>query len=237
MPGLGPPPGTGNGESVPSTSYDYLSNYFPAPGMAAPGVSPPPGMQQAQTPTRPGFPPNFQPPPNINFSAQVIRLGVPTNSDTPTQSRAPGAFGSQPPNARRAGLGAGLDQQKQMREPMVALAPPTREEVARTIFIGNIMNGISDDELESLLRTAGSLRRWTRATDADSKPCTFGFAEYEDVESLGTASQVLTERDIEIPIQKQANSAKKTADDKMEDDSSKKSKLLVCIMISVTGLD
>ena len=114
-----------------------------------------------------------------------------------------------------------------MREPMVPLAPPTREEIARTIFIGNITNGINDENLERILRTAGSLRRWTRAIDADSKPCTFGFAEYEDVESLGTAAEIFKERDIEIPAQKQVNGTKKTGDD-AEEDELKNSKLLVC---------
>ncbi|KAI9662992.1 MAG: hypothetical protein M1821_008039 [Bathelium mastoideum] len=235
MPGLGPPPGTGNGEFTFYCLPGYYVNLHVAPGMAAPGVSPPPGMQQAQTPTRPGFPPNFQPPPNINFNAQVIRLGVPGSSDSQSQTRAPGGLGSQQPNPRRAGLGAGQDQQKQMRETMMPLAPPTREEIARTIFIGNITSSITDEDLERILRTAGSLRRWTRAIDADSKPCTFGFAEYEDVESLGTAAEIFKERDIEIPVQKQANGAKKTDGEKAGEDANaeeeglKKSKLLVVV--------
>jgi hypothetical protein len=44
------------------------------------------------------------------------------------------------------------------------------------------------------------LRKWTRAYDGDSKPCTFGFAEYEDAESLETATEVL--QGIEVPAKK-----------------------------------
>ena len=232
MPGLGPPPGTGNGEFTIQNHLGYVSNLYIAPGMAAPGVSPAPGMQQAQTPSRPGFPANFQPPPNINFNAQVIRLGV-GSSESPAQAKVPGNIPAQQSNPRRAGLGAGQDQQKQMRDTL-PLAPPTREEIFRTIFIGNITNDISDEELERILRTAGGLRRWTRAIDADSKLCSFGFAEYEDAESLGTAAEIFKERDIEIPARKQVNGVK-TAENKKSDDNnkmdedteSKKPKLLV----------
>ena len=70
----------------------------------------------------------------------------------------------------------------------------------RTIFIGKIPDSLSDNDLENIFRTAGSLRRWIRAYDADSKPCTFGFAEYEDAESLETAIEVL--QDLEVPAKR-----------------------------------
>lgn len=57
-----------------------------------------------------------------------------------------------------------------------------------------------DAGLERLLRAVGSLRRWTRAYDADNKPCTFGFAEFEDAESLETAAEVL--QDVQVPSKK-----------------------------------
>ncbi len=90
-----------------------------------------------------------------------------------------------------------------MRENMISLVPPTREEIARTIFIGKITDEIIDDEgIENILRTAGSLRRWYRATDADGKKCTFGFAEYDDALSLETAVEIL--KDVRIPEKKKS---------------------------------
>jgi len=83
----------------------------------------------------------------------------------------------------------------------MSLAPPTREEIARTIFIANITEGMGGDAgLERILRAVGSLRRWTRAYDGDNKPCTFGFAEFDDAESLETASEVL--QNVQVPLKK-----------------------------------
>jgi RNA recognition motif-containing protein len=173
--------------------------------MAPPGIGVPPGAAQANTslPPRPGgLPPNFQPPPNmahINFSAPVIRLGT----TGPSKDMATGGnrgTNAEPMSARRGlGMDSGMDRSRPQRDG-VALVPPTREEVMRTIFIGKIPESLSDDDLENILRAAGSLRRWTRAYDADSKPCTFGFAEYEDAESLETATEVL--QDIEVPAKR-----------------------------------
>lgn len=185
----------------------------PPPGMpSAPGIGAPPGIpqQQAQQPGRHGgLPPNFQPPPNmpnINFAAPVIRLGT----TGPAKPAMPAAGGRRedPMSAGpgRPGLGAnqgGMEQHRQqMRESMMALVPPTREEIARTIFVGKIRDDlIGDDGMESILRAAGNLRRWHRATDADGKKCSFGFAEYEDAISLGTAVEIL--KDVQVPRKKQ----------------------------------
>lgn len=186
--------------------------------MPAPGVTPPPGIQQAQNPLpgRPvGLPPNFQPPAgipaNINFNAAVIRMGT-TGSGRPSAQETSGSrreSAAEPMSAGgRRGLGMGRDyganeqQRQQMRETLMALQPPTREEIARTIFIGNITEGVGGDEgMERILRTAGNLRRWNRASDADNKPCKFGFAEYEDAESLETAAEIF--KDIQVPVKRQ----------------------------------
>src|SRR5699024_7145601 len=86
---------------------------------------------------------------------------------------------------------------------------------------GGITEGIGGDEgIEKILTAAGNLRRWIRATDADEKPCKFGFAEYDDPESLGTAVEVL--KDVEVPVKRQAAEG----DDK-EDSETEKSTLLV----------
>ena len=78
--------------------------------------------------------------------------------------------------------------------------------------------------MERILRCAGRLRRWTRATDADNKACRFGFAEYESPESLATAVDVL--KDVEVPVKPQTASVVKKEDDD-EDVKPEKSKLLV----------
>ncbi|KAL1955276.1 hypothetical protein VTO42DRAFT_8874 [Malbranchea cinnamomea] len=213
-PGMAPPPGVA-----------------PPPGMTAPGTAPPPGIQQANVsqPGRPaGFPPNFQPPPNmpnINFSAPVIRLGTsaPSKSSTPAEGGRDKAGDSA---GRRAGTSSqSLESQRQnIREAMLQLQPPTKDEIVRTIFIGGITEGIgSDDDIERILRAAGNLKRWIRATDADDKACKFGFAEYEDPESLSTAVEVL--KDVEVPVKKPQPSGA----DGEETEEVEKSKLLVVV--------
>jgi hypothetical protein len=204
--------------------------------MSAPGTAPPPGIQQANNTqaSRPsGLPASFQGPPNmpnINFSAPVIRLGTgPSKPNTPL-SAGPGRRESQDPMSAggRAGLGAmsAMEAQRQaLRESMMSLAPPTKEEIVRTIFVGGITEGAGGDGgIERILSCAGRLRRWDRAIDADGKACSFGFAQFDDAESLSTAVEVL--KDIEIPTKKQ-----KPSDEvkKEEEDAIEKSKLLVFV--------
>lgn len=144
--------------------------------------------------------------PNINFSAPVIRLGTTGPAKPSSDDRR--RDGNAEPLGNRRGIGMGGDyrgtdqQRQQIRDSMMALVPPTREEIARTIFVGNITEGVRGDEgLERILRTAGNLRKWTRATDADNKPCKFGFAEYEDAESLETAAEIF--KNVEVPLKRQ----------------------------------
>ncbi|KAJ5673746.1 hypothetical protein N7462_009185 [Penicillium macrosclerotiorum] len=201
----------------------------PPPGMSAPGTTPPPGVQQNnnQQSGRPaGFPANFQPPPNmsnINFSAPVIRLGTsgPAKPAAPEMGRERGSEGQ----GRRAGLGSGgADYQRHhARDTMMQLQPPTRDEIVRTLFVGGITEGAGgDDGVERILRSAGNLRRWIRATDADEKPCRFGFAEFEDPESLEIAVEVL--KDIEVPVKRQEPRAENDEETEVE-----KSMLLVIV--------
>jgi hypothetical protein len=167
--------------------------------------------------------------PNINFSAPVIRLG------TAGPSKDVGAAGGRGANmealgARRGlGLDRGGDHLRQQRENM-ALVPPTREEVMRTIFIGKIPSSVSDDDLFNVLKAAGNLRRWSRAFDTNNKPCTFGFAEYEDAESLETAAEIL--QDIEVPAKKIEPKRDQNGDTDMK--HVEKVKLLVSRMFSIS---
>ena len=211
----GPPPGAYGGRQ-----NSYQNNYSGAPGMAPPpGMGAPPGMDNASSPTTMGGqqfqpPPNMSNMPNFNFNAPVIRLGVGGQDQQGRNSdRSGGQGGGRGSNAEplgnrgRMGLGASGDgrdrnierERAAVRESMMALQPPTREEVARTIFIGGIGEGAPDElEIEKLLRCAGKLRRWNRARDADDKDCKFGFAEYEDVESLEAANEIFN--DFEVPV-------------------------------------
>lgn len=193
---------------------------------------------QHPLPARPGLPPNFQPPvnmPNINFNAPVIRLsnlgGAPNQG--PAGGRGQRDSNTEPMGNRRGlGMDGGrnIDQQRmQIQEKMMSQAPPTREEIARTIFVANITEGMGGDAgLERMLRAVGSLRRWTRAYDADNKPCTFGFAEFEDAESLETAAEVL--QDVQVP-------AKKVVPKSMEENGEKEETEIekATLLVSVTS--
>jgi hypothetical protein len=200
--------------------------------MSAPGTAPPPGMQQAnmQQPGRPGgFPANFQPPPNmpnINFSAPVIRLGT----SGPAKTSTPEGTGRSSETNRRGGLGAtSVESQRQnIRDAMMQLQPPTKEEILRTIFVGGITEGTGgDDGVERILRCAGNLKRWIRATDADEKPCKFGFAEFDDPESLSVALEVF--KGVEVPVKRQM--LREGDEGELE-----KSKLLVCFLLLLVHL-
>lgn len=218
---------------LPDWTYNTNQTLAP-PGMAPPGTAGPPGMQQANTqqPGRPGFPPNFHPPanmPNINFSAPVIRLGTsgPAKAAAPDMGRERGSDGP----GRRGGLGSsGMDGPRHSgRDNMMPLHPPTRDEIVRTLFVGNITEGVGgDDGIERILRSAGILRRWIRATDADEKPCRFGFAEYDDAESLEIAVETL--RNVEVPVKRQVPRTEGEDEQEVE-----KSTLLVSIHFFLLG--
>jgi hypothetical protein len=109
---------------------------------------------------------------------------------------------------------------------MAQLQPPTRDEIVRTLFVGGITEGCGgDDGIERILRSAGGLRRWIRATDADEKPCRFGFAEYENPESLEIAVEIL--KDVEVPVKRQV--PRKEGEEQQEVE---KSTLLVSFVFS-----
>ncbi|KAF2684352.1 hypothetical protein K458DRAFT_366687 [Lentithecium fluviatile CBS 122367] len=197
-PGLAPPPGT----STPT-----------APGVAPPGVhynGPPPLGGPRPLPS------GFQPPagmPNINFSAPVIRLGTTGTQRVGAMDSLTGRRESAAP-ARR-GLGMDGPDSGRRDEVKVPLHPPTREEIARTIFVSNIPDGVGGDEgVEAILNTAGGLKRFLRATDANNKPQTFGFAEYTDAQSLRTATEIF--KDLRVPTKRQKPGQKKEDNEEVD---------------------
>ena len=135
----------------------------------------------------------------------------------------------------RPGLGAGMGMEAQrqaVRENMMHLIPPTKEEILKTIFVGGITEGVGgNDGIQRILQCAGNLRRWTRAMDAENKACRFGFAEYEDPDSLSTAVDVL--RDVEVPVKQQMTNGLNKGDENGGDVKVEKSNLLVGSMPSV----
>lgn len=99
----------------------------------------------------------------------------------------------------------GLDHSRsQMRDNMQSLIPPTAEERLRTVFVHKIPAGVGGEEsIQKLLGTIGRIRRWDSGHShlSDHKGKLFGFAQYEDPESLAAAVDLL--KDIEVPAQKQ----------------------------------
>jgi hypothetical protein len=92
------------------------------------------------------------------------------------------------------------------RESMQMLMPPTSEEKLRTIFIHQIPDGVGgNDGMERLLGAMGGLRRWDASASVmeDHKGTKFGFALFENPESLYNAVKLLHEEGIEVPIKPQ----------------------------------
>lgn len=227
---MAPPPGLG-----------------PPPGMSsAPGMAPPPGVQQANSPAqanRPsGLPASFQPPPNlpnINFNAPVIRLGSSSLPPKPAPSSGPDRREpNAPPSAAggRPGLGAdrNIEQSRAaVRESMQALQAPTQEERLRTIFLHKVPQTLGGDEgIERFLNLVGRLRRWDSAKSnlSDHKGELFGFAQYDDLDSLATAVELL--KDIELPVKKQEPADGPAKDESGDDEPYKgiqKTKLQVTV--------
>ncbi|KAF2002367.1 hypothetical protein P154DRAFT_618767 [Amniculicola lignicola CBS 123094] len=164
---------------------------FGPPGAAGapPGMNGPPGAGGPPGFSAPRGPPSFQAPANmpahINLNAPVIRMGG-DRSGAPSTQRTTSAS----TNTRR-GVGYGADsgtRDGEHGQVSSVLVAPTREEVARTIFVYNITPGVGGDEgMERILLTAGNLRKWMPARDGRGKIQTFGFAEYEDAMCLSTA--------------------------------------------------
>ncbi|OAL47952.1 hypothetical protein IQ07DRAFT_514502 [Pyrenochaeta sp. DS3sAY3a] len=160
--------------------------------------------------------------PNFNLNAPVIRLGTTEGRrGGGLDSLAGGRRDNAPAPARR---GLGMDRDGDRRDGPQQVIPPTREEIARTIFVGNIPAGVGGDEgMERILLTAGKLVRWTRAVDADNKAQTFGFAEYGDAQSLETAAEIFKE--VHVPTKRQ----KPGQETKEGDEEVEKTQLLVIV--------
>lgn len=107
----------------------------------------------------------------------------------------------------RQGFGhdRGLEQARQnLRESIHNLMQPTPEEKLRTLFVHKVPAGVGGEAgLQKILNAAGKLRRWDSAKSqlSDTKDQVFGFAQYDDVDSLVTAVALL--KDLYVPSEKQ----------------------------------
>lgn len=103
---------------------------------------------------------------------------------------------------------------------MQTLLPPTSDEKLRTIFLHQIPEGLGGDEgTKKLLGAVGKLRRWdsSDSTSEERKGTKFGFALYEDFDSLAAAVKLLSEEEVQIPTKKQPSTSEPPADDSFED--------------------
>ncbi|CAK7205711.1 hypothetical protein SEUCBS139899_008490 [Sporothrix eucalyptigena] len=123
--------------------------------------------------------------------------------------------------------GAGLEQARAaIRDTMSSQAPPTNEEKLRTIFVHKVPAGVGGEAaLQQLLGLVGRLRRWDSGKSqlSDHKDELFGFAQYEDANSLASAIELL--KDVYVPVEKQEHKddeAEKDKDDTMKDADDKK---------------
>lgn len=233
-PGMGaaPPPGLGtapaldaaDGRGRDAHDKSRADSEFPVlpPGVpSAPGMAPPPGvahMGPQQANRAGGLPSGFQPPvnmPNINFNAPVIRLG--------TGASGSGGRGDGPsaPSGGRPGLGVerGGDQgRERAREAPQMLSPLTMDEKLRTAIIYDMPEGLGGDEgVHKICNAVGRLRKWEPAAGLWSgQKSNFGFAIFDDHESVSVALKLLGEQGVEVPVKRQQPTASAAADDAFE---------------------
>ncbi|GAB0140843.1 hypothetical protein EsHS_00001454 [Epichloe bromicola] len=219
----GMPPGYGGGYGAPPPGMNTPPGLGAPPGMAAPpGMSAPPGMQQANAPRsgRPGgLPANFQAPanmPNINFNAPVIRLGTSapaTEGGRGDRSQSSGGGGGRP----GVGMERGSEQSRgAARETVQTLVPPTNDERLRTIMLHQIPDGVcGDDGVRKLLGSIGALRKWESFASVmdEHKGTRFGFALFEDANSLFNAVKLLYEQNVEVPVHRQTGTKEPAPED------------------------
>ncbi|KAI8811919.1 hypothetical protein BJ742DRAFT_796049 [Cladochytrium replicatum] len=68
---------------------------------------------------------------------------------------------------------------------------PTVDDKLTTVFVTSITEGTTDEWMEKILGTCGTVKSWKRMTDAQGKPKAFGFCVYEDAVAALRALKVL----------------------------------------------
>ncbi|CAO3650543.1 unnamed protein product [Mucor fragilis] len=116
------------------------------------------------------------PPPGAYPPAQMPPLGMPPNASPMGPPPAAAAAAAGPPSTAPAPSTPPRDAQK---------------DKLNTLFIGAIAAGVSDAWIETLLKTCGNLVQWKRTRDPSGNPKGFGFATYDDPDSVLCALRVL----------------------------------------------
>ncbi|KAI7905850.1 uncharacterized protein BX663DRAFT_483534 [Cokeromyces recurvatus] len=138
---------------------------------------------------RPPAPPPTasQPPPPTTATATA------TVTATATSISPPGVYGQ--PRGPTANVSA-VRPPPFIGSPQTGSASPVNttspdNEKLNTLFVGAIAAGITDEWLETLLKTCGNLLHWKRTKDPSGNPKGFGFATYADPDSVLCALRVL----------------------------------------------
>ncbi|CED83986.1 U1 snRNP complex, subunit SNU71 and related PWI-motif proteins [Phaffia rhodozyma] len=170
---------------------------YGGPGGYRPSHYQPQQQQSSYQNSRPGigYQPTGQPPPRQHGNYPAVDFsrpppgyngppGPPSNqSYSPIPNRPSGSgSNSNPSTTPGSSTPAGKTDQ---------LSPQT------TLFVGGIASGILDHVLEQLLNACGPLRNLKRVKGATGKPQAFGFAEFEDPDSVLRALAVLN--GVELP--------------------------------------
>ncbi|KAK9248774.1 hypothetical protein V1506DRAFT_564220 [Lipomyces tetrasporus] len=176
----------------------------PPPGLQPPGTFPPGGGPPGPFSALPGGFPFPVPPVLHRPNGATAAVAMPIPMPIPM----PGALPQQAPGSIPVPNEASASPQPADAQPVIALKssfltdsslrPSTVDEQLRTIFVGSIPAELDDFWLGRLLKAAGTLVGWTRIKDALEKSKDAALAEYEDMESLGIAIEVLS--DMEIPV-------------------------------------
>ncbi|CAO3645687.1 unnamed protein product [Cunninghamella blakesleeana] len=100
------------------------------------------------------------------------------------------------PNMKLGGGPVGYAQPPIRPPPM--MAPPNPDmnfnfnnNKLNTLFVGAIAAGIPDDWIDQLLKACGNLIEWKRVKDQSGNPKGFGFATYQDPDSVLRALRIL----------------------------------------------
>jgi hypothetical protein len=106
------------------------------------------------------------------------------------------------------------------REAAQVLSPPTNDEKLRTMMLYRIPEGVRGDEgIQKLLGAVGSLRKWEPSPSIPDERAgkKYGFALFDDTESLANAVKLLHQEPVQVPVYRQASwSDPRPQDDKFD---------------------
>ncbi|KAJ9054093.1 hypothetical protein DSO57_1018219 [Entomophthora muscae] len=171
----------------------------------------PPQMGQYMAPPHQMMPPNMQTHHHSGFAygppaGAMPPMQPPMRSYNPTASN----ITVLPPNSSHGSI-------------TISSQPTPSRPIGRlvTLFIGAIPEGISDENIEAVLKCCGTCDQWKRLKSPDGTPKKFGLADFTDPEALLLAWRVLNnpERPVVIPVLPGSDQEPKPLTLKLEDDA------------------